>query len=45
MPLWLISEDLKEGRLVRIELEGTFAAFMPFQAIYPTDRLPGPASR
>lgn len=45
MPLWLISEDLKEGRLVRIELEGPSAGLMPFQATYPTDRLPGPAGR
>jgi DNA-binding transcriptional LysR family regulator len=45
MPLWLISEDLKEGRLERIELEGPSAGVMPFQAAYPTDRLPGPAGR
>ncbi|WP_244096895.1 LysR substrate-binding domain-containing protein, partial [Burkholderia ambifaria] len=45
MPLWLISEDLKEGRLVRIELEGPTAGLMPFQATYLTDRLPGPAGR
>ncbi|MEZ2416532.1 LysR family transcriptional regulator [Luteibacter sp. RCC_6_2] len=45
MPLWLVSEDLKEGRLVRIELEGPSAGLMPFQATYPTSRLPGPAGR
>ncbi|WP_225034095.1 LysR family transcriptional regulator [Paraburkholderia sp. XV] len=45
MPLWLISEDLKEGRLVRIELEGPSAGVMPFQAAYLGDRLPGPAGR
>ncbi|BCQ53252.1 LysR family transcriptional regulator [Burkholderia gladioli] len=45
MPLWLISEDLKEGRLVRIELEGPSAGVMPFQAAYLADRLPGPAGR
>ena len=45
MPLWLTSEDLKEGRLVRIELEGPSAGLMPFQAAYPADRLPGPAGR
>lgn len=45
MPLWLIKEDLKEGRLVRIVLEGPSAGLMPFQATYLTDRLPGPAGR
>ncbi|WP_202743942.1 LysR family transcriptional regulator [Acinetobacter calcoaceticus] len=45
MPLWLINEDLKEGRLVRIILEGPAAGLLPFQAIYPTNRLPGPAGR
>ncbi|TAI65992.1 LysR family transcriptional regulator [Bradyrhizobium sp. Leo170] len=45
MPLWLISEDLAEGRLERIELEGPSAGMMPFQAVYPADRLPGPAGR
>ena len=45
MPLWLISKDLEEGRLVRIELEGPSAGVMPFQAVYPADRLPGPAGR
>ncbi|MBJ2064707.1 LysR family transcriptional regulator [Serratia odorifera] len=45
MPRWLIGEDLKEGRLVRIELEGPSAGLLPFQAIYPSDRLPGPAGR
>jgi DNA-binding transcriptional LysR family regulator len=44
MPLWLI-KDLKEGRLVRIVLEGPSAGLMPFQATYLTDRLPGPAGR
>lgn len=41
--LWLVSEDLQEGRLVRIELEGPSAGMIPFQAVYPADRLPGPA--
>lgn len=45
MPLWLISDDLKEGRLVRIALEGPSAGVMPFQAAYLADRLPGPAGR
>jgi DNA-binding transcriptional LysR family regulator len=45
MPLWLVSKDLKEGHLVRIELEGPSAGLLPFQATYLTDRLPGPAGR
>lgn len=45
LPHWLVSEDIKEGRLVRIELEGPSAGWLPFQAIYLSDRLPGPAGR
>ena len=45
MPLWAVAEDLKLGRLLRIELEGPAAGVMPFQAVYPSDRLPGPAGR
>lgn len=45
MPLWAIDEDLKAGRLVRIVLEGPSAGLMPFQATYPSDRLPGTAGR
>ena len=45
MPRWLVSEDLADGRLVRIQLEGPSAGMMPFQAVYPADRLPGPAGR
>ncbi|MCD9030210.1 LysR family transcriptional regulator [Luteimonas sp. Y-2-2-4F] len=45
MPRWLVDEDLKAGRLVRVELEGPSAGLMPFQAAYPADRLPGPAGR
>jgi DNA-binding transcriptional LysR family regulator len=45
MPLWLIKDDLKDGRLVRIELEGPSAGLMPFQATYLSDRLPGIAGR
>lgn len=45
MPHWLVSEDLDKGTLVAIELEGPAAGVMPFQAVYPSDRLPGPAAR
>ena len=45
MPHWMVADDLASGRLVSIELEGPSAGLMPFQAIYPTDQLPGPAGR
>lgn len=45
MPRWMVADDLTSGRLLSIELEGPAAGLMPFQAIYPTDRLPGPAGR
>lgn len=45
MPMWLAADDIACGRLVQIELEGPAAGMMPFQAIYPTGSLPGPASR
>jgi len=45
MPRWLVEQDLVTGRLKRIELEGPSAGLMPFQAVYPADRLPGPAGR
>jgi DNA-binding transcriptional LysR family regulator len=45
MPMWLVADDITCGRLVQIELEGPAAGMMPFQAIYPTGSLPGPASR
>ncbi|WP_234689108.1 MULTISPECIES: substrate-binding domain-containing protein [Rhizobium/Agrobacterium group] len=45
MPLWMVEDDLTAGRLVAITLEGPAAGIMPFQAIYPTNSLPGPAGR
>lgn len=45
MPRWLVEQDLVTGRLTRVELEGPSAGLMPFQVVYPTDRLPGPAGR
>jgi DNA-binding transcriptional LysR family regulator len=45
MPRWLVNDDLKDGRLVQIALEGPSAGMMPFQAVYPAERLPGPAGR
>ncbi|WP_276122111.1 substrate-binding domain-containing protein [Pararhizobium qamdonense] len=45
MPLWMVKDDLANKRLVAIILEGPAAGIMPFQAIYPTNTLPGPAGR
>ncbi|KJV30076.1 LysR family transcriptional regulator [Luteibacter yeojuensis] len=45
MPMWMVRQDLDEGRLVRVSLEGPAAGLMPFQAVYPADKLPGPAGR
>ena len=45
LPLWLVADDLKAGRLEAIEMEGPAAGIMPFQAIYPAGQLPGPAGR
>jgi len=45
MPHWMVADDLASGRLLSIELEGPSAGLMPFQAIYSTDQLPGPAGR
>lgn len=45
MPLWMVEDDLVNKRLVVIVLEGPAAGIMPFQAIYPTNTLPGPAGR
>lgn len=45
MPHWLVADDLKDGRLECIQLEGPAAGVMPFQAVYPAGQLPGPAGR
>ncbi|WP_075257923.1 LysR family transcriptional regulator [Herbaspirillum camelliae] len=45
MPRWLVLDDLKEGRLESIELEGPAAGIMPFQAVYRAGQLPGLAGR
>ena len=45
MPLPMVADDLKEGRLVQIILEGPAAGILPMHAIYKADILPGPATR
>lgn len=45
MPLAMVRDDLAAGRLRRIELEGPGPGILPMRAIFPIDRLPGPAGR
>ncbi|MET0936676.1 MAG: LysR family transcriptional regulator [Luteibacter sp.] len=45
MPLPLVAEDIKAGRLVTIALEGPGPGLMPLQAIYKADARPGPAAQ
>ncbi|MBA2933901.1 LysR family transcriptional regulator [Sphingomonas sp. CGMCC 1.13654] len=45
MPRWLVEDDIAAGRLVPIVIEGPAAGIMPFQAVYLSNALPGPAGR
>jgi DNA-binding transcriptional LysR family regulator len=45
MPLPVVDDDIKAGRLTRIALEGPGPGLMPLQAIYKTDARPGPAAQ
>ena len=45
MPRPTVADDLAAGRLIQITLEGPGAGFLPMQAIYKADVLPGPAAR
>lgn len=45
MPLPTVLDDLQAGRLVQITLEGPGAGFLPMQAIYKADTLPGLAGQ
>lgn len=45
MPHFLVEQDLKDGRLIRVEIDGPPPGIMPMYAIYRTDVLPGPAAR
>lgn len=45
MPGWLVEDDIAAGRLVPIVIEGPAAGIMPFQAVYRSNVLPGPAGR
>ena len=45
MPLPMVADDLVEGRLVKVMLEGPGPGVLPMQAIYKADALPGPAGQ
>jgi len=47
MPLFMVKNDIAEGALVQIELEGVTPEmlFLPMSAVYRKDAPPGPAGR
>jgi DNA-binding transcriptional LysR family regulator len=45
MPIPMVEEDLRSGRLVRLDMPDAPAGDYPLQAIYRTDAPPGPAGR
>jgi DNA-binding transcriptional LysR family regulator len=45
MPLPMVEQDIREGRLVKIRIEGRPAQAMPMHAVYRKDAPPGPAGR
>jgi DNA-binding transcriptional LysR family regulator len=47
MPLHVVEDDLKKGRLVELKIEDTppEAMILPMAAVYPTSAPPGPAGR
>lgn len=45
MPRWLVEDDVAAGRLIHIVLEGPAAGIMPFQTVFRSNALPGPAAR
>lgn len=44
LPRWMIAEDLKQGRLVELDLEPFAQVQGPFYAMHRTDHQPGPAA-
>jgi DNA-binding transcriptional LysR family regulator len=45
MPLAMVRDDIATGYLRRVDIEGPGPGILPMQAIFPSDRLPGPAGR
>ena len=44
MPKWVVSDDIKRGRLVRLAIEGDGELVYRFHSLYRSDAPPGPAA-
>jgi DNA-binding transcriptional LysR family regulator len=44
MPKWVVSEDIKRGRLVRLAIEGDGELVYRFHSLYRSEAPPGPAA-
>jgi DNA-binding transcriptional LysR family regulator len=44
MPKWVVTDDIKRGRLVRLDIESDNDLVYPFHSLYRSDAPPGPAA-
>ena len=44
MPKWVVADDIKRGRLVRLDIESDSDLVYPFHSLYRSDAPPGPAA-
>jgi DNA-binding transcriptional LysR family regulator len=44
MPKWVVADDIKRGRLVRLDIESDSDLVYPFHSLYRSDTPPGPAA-
>ena len=44
MPKWVVADDIKRGRLVRLDIESDSDLTYPFHSLYRSDAPPGPAA-
>jgi DNA-binding transcriptional LysR family regulator len=44
MPKWVVADDIKRGRLVRLDIESDSDLVYPFLSLYRSDAPPGPAA-
>ena len=44
MPKWVVADDIKRGRLVRLDIESDNDLVYPFHSLYRSDAPPGPAA-
>ena len=44
MPKWMVADDIKRGRLVRLDIESDSDLTYPFHSLYRSDAPPGPAA-